>query len=150
MFDALIQFNKFMTDNADQYEPQYLMCGDDRAEAYAENIDKYDELDDAWQSGKKIPNVLKGKLKVNIGKGRTEGVSGTDVRKAILNKDKSAFEKIMPKGVGKMFDEFIEAFDKFKGQLQNLIKESKVFSNYIRNYTNDLKTYITENHDISK
>ena len=56
----------------------------------------------------------------------------------------------MPKGVGKMFDEFIEAFDKFKGQLQNLIKESKVFSNYIRNYTNDLKTYITENHDISK
>ena len=150
MFDALIQFNKFMTDNADQYEPQYLMCGDDRAEAYAENIDKYDELDDAWQSGKKIPNVLKGKLKVNIGKGRTEGVSGTDVRKAILNKDKSAFEKIMPKGVGKMFDEFIEAFDKFKEQLQGLIKESKVFSNYIRNYTNDLKTYITENHDISK
>ena len=72
------------------------------------------------------------------------------MRKAILNKDKSAFEKIMPKGVGKMFDEFIEAFDKFKGQLQNLIKESKVFSNYIRNYTNDLKTYITENHDISK
>ena len=126
------------------------MCGDDRAEAYAENIDKYDELDDAWQSGKKIPNILKGKLKVNIGKGRTEGVSGTDVRKAILNKDKSAFEKIMPKGVGKMFDEFIEAFNKFKGQLQNLIKESKVFSNYIRNYTNDLKTYITENHDISK
>ena len=49
-----------------------------------------------------------------------------------------------------MFDEFIEAFYKFKGQLQNLIKESKVFSNYIRNYTNDLKTYITENHDISK
>ena len=150
MFDALIQFNKFMTDNADQYEPQFLMCGDDRADAYAENIDKYDELDDAWQSGKKIPNVLKGKLKVNIGKGRTEGVSGTDVRKAILNKDKSAFEKIMPKGVGKMFDEFVEAFDKFKGQLQGLIKESKVFSNYIRNYTNDLKTYITENHDISK
>ena len=63
---------------------------------------------------------------------------------------KAACEKIMPKGVGKMFDEFIEAFDKFKGQLQNLIKESKVFSNYIRNYTNDLKTYITENHDISK
>jgi hypothetical protein len=150
MFDALIQFNKFMTDNADQYEPQFLMCGDDRADAYAENIDKYDELDDAWQSGKKIPNLLKGKLKVNIGKGRTEGVSGTDVRKAILNKDKSAFEKIMPKGVGKMFDEFVEAFDKFKGQLQGLIKESKVFSNYIRNYTNDLKTYITENHDISK
>ena len=39
MFDALIQFNKFMTDNADQYEPQFLMCGDDRADAYAENID---------------------------------------------------------------------------------------------------------------
>ena len=150
MFDALIQFNKFMTDNADQYEPQYLMCGDDRAEAYAENIDKYDELDDAWQSGKKIPNVLKGKLKVNIGKGRTEGVSGTDVRKAILNKDKSAFEKIMPKGVGKMFDEFVEAFDKFKGQLQNLIKENKVFINYINNNIRSLNEYIIESMSDTK
>ena len=142
MFDALIQFNKFMTDNADQYEPQFLMCGDDRADAYTENIDKYDELDDAWQSGKKIPNLLKGKLKVNIGKGRTEGVSGTDVRKAILNKDKSAFEKIMPKGVGKMFDEFVEAFDKFKGQLQGLINENKIFKNYINNGMKDLREYL--------
>jgi len=142
MFDALIQFNKFMTDNADQYEPQFLMCGDDRADAYAENIDKYDELDDAWQSGKKIPNLLKGKLKVNIGKGRTEGVSGTDVRKAILNKDKSTFEKIMPKGVGKMFDEFVEAFDKFKGQLQGLINENKEFKNYINNNMKSIKEYL--------
>lgn len=147
MFDALIQFNKFMTDNADQYEPQFLMCGDDRADAYAENIDKYDELDDAWQSGKKIPNLLKGKLKVNIGKGRTEGVSGTDVRKAILNKDKSAFEKIMPKGVGKMFDEFVEAFDKFKGQLQGLIKENKEFKNYINNNMKSINKYIYESQD---
>ena len=151
MFDALIQFNKFMTDNADQYEPQYLMCGDDRADAYAENIDKYDELDDAWQSGKKIPNVLKGKLKVNIGKGRTEGVSGTDVRKAILNKDKSAFEKIMPKGVGKMFDEFVEAFDKFKGQLQGLIKENKEFKNYINNNMKSIREYlIKEGYNYNK
>lgn len=151
MFDALIQFNKFMTDNADQYEPQYLMCGDDRADAYAENIDKYDELDDAWQSGKKIPNLLKGKLKVNIGKGRTKGVSGTDVRKAILNKDKSAFEKIMPKGVGKMFDEFVEAFDKFKGQLQGLINENKIFKNYINNGMKDLREYlIKEGYNYNK
>ena len=147
MFDALIQFNKFMTDNGDQYEAQYLMCGDDRADAYAENIDKYDELDDAWQSGKKIPNVLKGKLKVNVGKGRTEGVSGTEVRKSILNKDKSAFEKIMPKGVGKMFDEFVEAFDKFKGQLQTLIKENKVFINYINNNIRPLNEYLNESQD---
>lgn len=151
MFDALIQFNKFMTDNADQYEPQFLMCGDDRADAYAENIDKYDELDDAWQSGKKIPNLLKGKLKVNIGKGRTEGVSGTDVRKAILNKDKSAFEKIMPKGVGKMFNEFVEAFDKFKGQLQGLINENKIFKNYINNGMKDLREYlIKEGYNYNK
>ena len=147
MFDALIQFNKFMTDNGDQYEAQYLMCGDDRADAYAENIDKYDELDDAWQSGKKIPNVLKGKLKVNVGKGRTEGVSGTEVRKSILNRDKSAFEKIMPKGVGKMFDEFVEAFDKFKGQLQNLIKENKIFTNYINNNVRSLNEYLNESQD---
>ena len=148
MFDALIQFNKFMTDNADQYEPQYLMCGDDRAEAYAENIDKYDELDDAWQSGKKIPNLLKGKLKVNIGKGRTEGVSGTAVRKSILSKDKSAFEKIMPKGATSMFDEFVEAFDKFKEQIQGLIKENKIFKNYINNSVKTISDFINEGKDI--
>ena len=121
MFDALMKFNKFITDNSDKYEPQYLMCGDDRAEAYTENINKYDELDDQLQSNKKIPNLLKNKLKVNIGSGRVEGISGTDVRKVILNKDKTTFEKIMPEGIGLMFDEFIDAFDKFKTQLQNLI-----------------------------
>ena len=122
MFDALMKFNKFITDNSDKYEPQYLMCGDDRAEAYTENIDKYDILDDQLGSGIKITNVLKGKLKVNIGTGRIEGISGTDVRKAILNKDKATFEKIIPQGVEIMFDEFINAFDKFKAQLKDLIK----------------------------
>ena len=149
MFEALARFNKFILDHQDEYEPQYWMCGDDRVDNYSELIDKYDKLA-IERGGEEFENVVKGKLKTNVGKGRTEGVSGTAVRASILNKDKSAFEKIMPKGVGKMFDEFVEAFDKFKGQLQGLIKESKVFSNYIRNYTNDLKTYITENHDISK
>ena len=144
MFDALIQFNKFITDHKDEYEPQYLMCGDDRADTYNETINKYDELEDSFQSGKKIPNILKGKLKVNIGNGRTKGVSGTDVRKSILNKDKSAFEKIMPKGVGKMFDEFVEAFDKFKGQLQGLIEENKEFKNYINNNMKSINQYVNE------
>ena len=135
MFDALMKFNKFITDHADEYEPQYLMCGDDRADAYKENIDKYDELDDDWNSGKKIPNVLKGVLKVNTGKGRIEGVSGTAVRKAIITKDKGAFEKIMPKGVGSMFNDFINAFDEFKDKLQGLIKECKMMT---------LKEYIYE------
>lgn len=138
MFDALIQFNKFITDNADKYEPQYLMCGDDRVESYAENIDKYDELDDAWQSNKKIPNLLKGKLKVNTGSGRTDGVSGTAVRKAILNKDKAAFTKIMPNGADTMFDDFVKAFDDFKVQLQNIVKEHHMMT---------LKEYIFESID---
>ena len=124
MFDALQKFNKFITDNSEVYEPQYLMCGDDRVDVYSKNIDMYDELDDDWKSGNKIPNVLKGRLKTNIGKGRTEGVSGTAVRKSILNNDKAAFSRIMPKGVDRMFDDFVNAFHEFKGKLLNLIKES--------------------------
>ena len=153
MFDALMKFNKFITDHADEYEPQYLMCGDDRADAYKENIDKYDELDDDWNSGKKIPNVLKGVLKVNTGKGRIEGVSGTAVRKAIITKDKGAFEKIMPKGVGSMFNDFINAFDEFKDKLKGLIKESKMMTlkeyiyeslGYYKTLSNFLETFWTE------
>ena len=153
MFDALMKFNKFITDHADEYEPQYLMCGDDRADAYKENIDKYDELDDDWNSGKKIPNVLKGVLKVNTGKGRIEGVSGTAVRKAIITKDKGAFEKIMPKGVGSMFNDFINAFDEFKDKLKGLIKECKMMTlkeyiyeslGYYKTLSNFLETFWTE------
>ena len=143
-FDALMKFNKFITDNADHYEPLYLMCGDDRADAYAENIEKYDELEDDWQSGKKIPNVLKGKLKVNTGKGRTEGVSGTEVRKSILTNDKSKFESIMPKGVGSMFDKFVGAFNEFKDKLQGLIKENHSFINYITNGVKSINEYLNE------
>ena len=47
---------------------------------------------------------------------------------SILNKDKAAFEKIMPKGTGIMFDEFTKAFDDFKAQLQNIIKEYKMMT----------------------
>ena len=153
MFDALMKFNKFITDHADEYEPQYLMCGDDRADAYKENIDKYDELDDDWNSGKKIPNVLKGVLKVNTGKGRIEGVSGTAVRKAIITKDKGSFEKIMPKGVGSMFNDFINAFDEFKDKLKGLIKECKMMTlkeyiyeslGYYKTLSNFLETFWTE------
>ena len=67
-------------------------------------------------------------MKVNTGKGRTEGVSGTAVRKALLNKDKAGFEKIMPKGTGVMFNDFVDAFNNFKEQLQNIIKEHKMMS----------------------
>jgi len=135
MFDALDRFNAFCTEHSDEYEPQYWMCGDDRVEDYSQLIDKYDELETEFRSGKNLPNILKGKLKTNIGKGRTEGVSGTAVRKSILNKDKSAFEKIMPKGVGSLFNDFVKAFDEFKTQLQNIIKEHKMLS---------LKEFITE------
>ena len=127
MFEALARFNKFILDHQDEYEPQYWMCGDDRVDDYSELIDKYDKLA-IERGGKEYDNVVKGKLKTNIGKGRTEGVSGTDVRKSILNKDKSVFEKIMPNGVGSLFNDFIKAFDDFKIQLQNIIKEHKRIS----------------------
>lgn len=132
VFDALDRFNNFIMENDDKYEPQYWMCGDDRVDNYETMIDKYDELETELGSGVNIKNVLKGRLKVNTGKGRTEGVSGTAVRKSIINNDKQAFERIMPKGTGKMFGEFVEAFNKFKSKLEVLIKECGMTS--LKNY----------------
>lgn len=138
MFHALALFNKFLLDNKDKYEPGLLMCGDDRVDNYTELINKYDELE-IERGGEKFPSVIKGKLVASTGKGRTEGVSGTAVRKAIITNDKSAFEKIMPKGTGVMFDDFVDAFDTFKEKLQGMIKESYIsLSEYIlENIKND-------------
>ncbi len=139
VYDALGRYNAFLTEHSDEYEVGDWMCGDDRKDDFEDNLEKmskYTELETEFKSGKTYPNILIGKLKVNTGKGRTEGVSGTAVRKSILNKDKAAFEKIMPKGVGSMFDDFTKAFDDFKEQLQNIIKEHKMMT---------LKEYIFEN-----
>ena len=122
-YQAFAMFNKFILDHQDEYEPNYWMCGDDRVDTFVKMIEKDDEV--AIERGsQKYPNVCKGKLKTNIGKGRTEGVSGTAVRKSILNNDKAAFSRIMPKGVDSMFNDFVNAFHEFKGKLLNLIKES--------------------------
>ena len=116
------------------YEPQYLMCGDDRVDTYTKMI----ESDKPWKTadGQECENVLKGKMTVNIGKGRTEGVSGTAVRQAIIKGDKSAFTKIMPNGADRMFDDFVAAFKTFRQTLSDTINE------YI-NFTS-LRDYITE------
>jgi hypothetical protein len=128
MFEAVAQFNKFILDNQDKYEAQYWMCGDDRLSDVNRIYDSY------ISTGKelsiktdKYENVISN-LKINTGKGRTEGVSGTAVRKSIINNDKSAFEKIMPKGTGVLFDEFIESYKAFKDKLRNLIKENQMMS----------------------
>lgn len=138
VFDALDRFNAFCTEQGDEYEPQYWMCGDDRVDNYTELIDKYPEFETELGNKQIIPNILKGRLKTNTGKGRTEGVSGTAVRASIINDDKDAFAKIMPKGVEKMFDEFKQAFAEYKGILEGIIKEWKMLS---------LKDYIFENYD---
>lgn len=132
MYEGLARFNKFILDNADKYEPQYLMCGDDRVDSYSELIDKYDTLI-IDKGGEEFENVLKGKLKTNVGKGRTEGVSGTDVRLSIIKDDKLKFDKIMPQGVGVMFDEFKEAFKNLVDRLSTEVKERKLsLVEYIR------------------
>ena len=144
IYDALGRYNAFLTEHQDEYEVGDWMCGDDRKNDFEANIEKmvkYTELETELKSGKTYPNILIGKLKVNTGKGRTEGVSGTAVRKAILNKDKAAFEKIMPKGVGSLFNDFTKAFDNFKAQLQNIIKEHKMMT---------LKEYIIESLHINE
>ena len=116
------------------YEPQYLMCGDDRVDTYTKMI----ESDKPWKTvdGHECENVLKGKMTVNIGKGRTEGVSGTAVRQSIIKGDKSAFAKIMPNGADRMFDDFVAAFKTFRQTLSDTINE------YI-NFTT-LRDYIAE------
>lgn len=116
------------------YEPQYLMCGDDRVDTYTKMI----ESDKPWKTvdGQECENVLKGKMTVNIGKGRTEGVSGTAVRQSIIKGDKSAFAKIMPNGADRMFDDFVNAFKTFRQTLSDTINE------YI-NFTT-LRDFITE------
>lgn len=131
MYDALMRFNKFCTDNADKYEPQYWMCGDDRVDEYENQISRYDELETELNSGIMIPNILINKLKTNTGKGRTEGISGTAVRKSIITNDKSTFAKIMPKGVDKMFNDFRLAFDDFVEKIQSMIKERLSLKDYI-------------------
>lgn len=136
MYDGLMRFNKFCTDNADEYEPQYWMCGDDRVDNYSKEIGHYDELAIEMGSEEIIPNILKDKLTTNTGKGRTEGVSGTDVRLSIITDDKSKFSKIMPKGVDSMFNKFKDAFNYFVTKIQGMLNE---------HYS--LKEYILENYE---
>lgn len=130
VFDAFDRFNLFCTENKDKYEPQYWMCGDDRVDTYSDIIDKYPELETSLGSKEIIPNILSGKLKTNIGKGRTEGISGTAVRNSIISDNKAEFEKIMPSGVGKMFNDFKEAFNSYKRLLENIITEWRYTSLY--------------------
>lgn len=134
MFEAVAQFNKFILDNQDKYEAQYWMCGDDRLSDVNRIYDSY------ISTGKelsiktdKYENVISN-LKINTGKGRTEGVSGTDVRKSIINNDKSAFEKIMPKGTSVLFDEFLQSFEDFKEKLQGLVNESRIQMKSLKEY----------------
>lgn len=134
MFEAVAQFNKFILDNQDKYEPQYWMCGDDRLSDVNRIYDSY------ISTGKelsiktdKYENVISN-LKINTGKGRTEGISGTAVRKSIINNDKSSFEKIMPKGTDILFDEFVQSFENFKEKLQGLINESHIQMKPLRDY----------------
>ena len=119
-----------------QYEPNYLMCGDDRVDTYTKMIES-DKPWKAWEG--ECENVLKGKLTVNIGKGRTEGVSGTAVRQSIIRNDKSAFTKIMPAGADGMFDDFVTAFKVFKDTLNHSINEYNNYNNLM-----DLRDYIVE------
>ena len=119
------------------YEPQYLMCGDDRVDTYTKMI----ESDKPWKTvdGNECENVLKGKMTVNIGKGRTEGVSGTAVRASIIKNDKAAFSRLMPNGADRMFDDFVTAFKMFEETLAGTINE---YNNY--NSLVDLRDYIVE------
>lgn len=126
------------------YEPNYLMCGDDRVDTYSKMINS----DKPWKTpnGKEVENVLKGKLEVNIGKGRTEGVSGTAVRASIIKNDKAAFGRLMPAGADAMFEDFVAAFKTFKDTLANTVNEYHNFVQLADFITEsiDVNTYITE------
>lgn len=114
-YEAVEDFNNKVKEG--EYEPQYLMCGDDRVEKYKTLIKSFPDLE--------------GKLEPNIGSGRSSGVSGSLVRKSILEKNQSAFEKMMPKGTGGMFGDFCDAFGRFLRDLDGGIKESRSLKGYL-------------------
>jgi hypothetical protein len=134
-YDAIADFAYKVSQGL--YEPNYLMCGDDRIDTYTKMI----ESDKPWKTvdGNECENVLKGKMTVNIGKGRTEGVSGTAVRASIIKNDKAAFGRLMPNGADRMFDDFVTAFKMFKETIASTINE---YNNY--NSLVDLRDYIVE------
>ena len=119
-YEAVADFNIKVLNG--EYEPNYLMCGDDRVDNY--NLLINSDKPFKGTDGKDYDNVLKDKLTVNTGKGRTEGISGTAVRNAIINKDKMSFSRIMPNGTDSMFNDFVEAFENFKIKLKSDINES--------------------------
>lgn len=126
-YEAVADFNQRVSKG--EYEPCYLMCGDDRVEAYNKLLSEevFKTVD-----GQSTENVLMGKLTPNIGKGRTKGVSGTDVRNSIITRNQSKFNSIMPSGVSQMFDEFVGAFEEFKEHLKQSVKESSRLSYFIK------------------
>ena len=141
-YEALCDFNARVSRG--EYECEYLMCGDDRKDNYEKMI----ESTTAWKSvdGEELENVLKGKLKVNVGKGRTKGVSGTAVRECIRKGDKNGFASIMPQGTSSMFDAFVNAFATFKALLEKQVKENKYISlkNFICEWLRESENVILE------
>ena len=136
LFDALYKFNAFMNEHAVEYEPEFLMCGDDREQEYKDKLVKYETMATEVGSKDVLPNVIYGKLKTNVGSGRQDGLSGTAVRKAIILKDKQMFKKQMPDGTDVMFDEFCDAFDSFINRLRATVNEYHDYK--------DLQTVILE------
>jgi len=114
-YEAVEDFNNKVKEG--EYEPHYLMCGDDRVEKYRALIKSFPDLD--------------GVLEPNIGSGRSSGVSGSLVRKAILEKDKAAFDRMMPKGTAGMFGDFCDAFGRFIRDLEGGVKEARSLKGYL-------------------
>lgn len=147
-FEGIARFNKFILDNQDKYEAKYWLCGDDRINDYQKTLDKYIASGEALaieRNGEKYDNVISS-LQLNTGKGRTEGISGTAVRKSIITNDKATFSNIMPKGVSVMFDEFTESFNIYIEKLKQLIKECKMTSltNFLIENVEDIKSYFAK------
>ena len=92
-YEAVEDFNNKVKEG--EYEPHYLMCGDDRVEKYRTLIKSFPDLD--------------GVLEPNIGLGRSSGVSGSLVRKAILEKGMSSstilssYTDVLAAATGSMF-----------------------------------------------
>lgn len=147
-FEGIARFNKFILDNQDKYEAQYWLCGDDRKDEYQNTLDKYVKNKPlaVERGGKEFENVISN-IQIYTGKGRTDGVSGTEVRLSIIQGDKNKFTKIMPAGTNVMFDDFVKSFEVYTEKLQNLIKEAYQISltDYLLEQLNkEPNTYIIE------
>lgn len=104
-----------------EYEAGSLICGDDRRSNYESLI-------------KRIPD-----LNINLEVIERNNISGTAVRQAIVQGDKSSFVEMMPPGTDSMWEDFRNAYTVFIEQASvNMQESSKSLKHFLMERLNPI------------